>query len=293
MSDGVRRLGFSSTPCESAAAGLIALGAMLQRLNTRGADDVASHYERLMALMPGKDDAVVLRHRIRQNKIFRISDRDRAGRLWLRNVSGKDPEKYAVLEANAADWIFDGEPPVEALPGEALPFRNLYASLMADQRLPLDQNLQSSDSAVILAGRPVGRTATESLMRELVLSDGPSAGSLSELLAVHGWQPSNVSRVRYFNPRQGEGSRFDRAGAPPLIVVADGAAAYLAARADPHCERASIVTVVPRVADPEMLEALSDNIASLSQWYEDDSKLRYRLPEPPPGVTTAALRVRS
>ena len=293
MSAEVRRVGFSSTPCESAAAGFVALGAMLQRLDKQGAEDLASHYARLQALTPGKDDAIVLRNRFRPNRLFRISHCDNNGRAWLGSASGSDSQKFVVLEANAADWIFDGEPPLEAYRGALLPFASLYAALMPSQRRPTDANLRSSDSAVVLAGRAAGRAATEDLMREIVLSDGHCIATLSELLAVHGWQPDNVSRVRYFNPRQRGESRFDRVGGPPLLIVADGAAAYYAARAELECEQASILTVIARTSDPATLEDLAENIAGLSQWYEVDSKVLDRLHDPPPGVTTAALRARS
>ena len=43
-----RRIAVVSMPCDSAAAGLIALGAMRKCLELDDANDVASHYQRLL-----------------------------------------------------------------------------------------------------------------------------------------------------------------------------------------------------------------------------------------------------
>lgn len=45
---GSRRIALISMPCDSAAAGLIALGAMVRDLADSNANDVAGHYDKLL-----------------------------------------------------------------------------------------------------------------------------------------------------------------------------------------------------------------------------------------------------
>jgi hypothetical protein len=51
-----RRIGLISMPCDSAAAGLIALGAMRRRLELDDANDLTAHFQRIRALaLRGRD----------------------------------------------------------------------------------------------------------------------------------------------------------------------------------------------------------------------------------------------
>jgi len=79
-----RRIGVISMPCESAAAGLVALGAMRRRLTVDGANDSISHYQRIgdwqRAMMPRR----FLRHHKYKGR-FRLENKDRSGLIWVRS----------------------------------------------------------------------------------------------------------------------------------------------------------------------------------------------------------------
>ena len=283
-----RRIIFVSTPCESAAAGLITLGAMLKRLEQENADDLSAHYVRLQALTPETARGVILRHRIRTKRRFEVV-RNESGRIQFQECGRRDPERYTLLEPHASNWYFDGEPPVEGYRGVELPHVRLYEALMPPGHHLFRKNLQRTDSHVVLAGRSGGRTLTEQILSAIRLRSGDEA-NLSELLAIHGWQPRNVSRVRYFNPRTGTGEPFDRPGPPAGIVVADGPGTFLTVVDHPEIQNSSVLAVIPRTADPDQLDAVATRVESLGQWYDADPETGTDLPSLPAGVEIATLR---
>ena len=288
---GTRRIAFVSTPCESPAAGLIALGAVLRRLEEPSADDLSGHLSRLLDLTPETAGGVILRHRLRTNRTYEVV-RDEKGTIQFQERNKTEPARYRLLESNASNWYFDGEPPVEAHRGARLPHAALYEALLPINNGLRRENLRHTDSYVVLAGRSGGRSVTEGILSAVQLRTAAGEASLSELLAVHGWQPRNVSRVRYFNPRSGAGSPFDRSGSPPGLVIVDGPGAFEAVRACRETDHADIVAVVPRTVDPDQLEAIAVSAGNLTQWYELEADPAGHLPPLPTGVEIVTLRRR-
>lgn len=288
--DGIRRLAFVSTPCDSAGAALIALGALLKRLTIAEANDLKSHFDRLNGLVPSGDTHVRLRSRPKSR--YAVSGRNEGGHLRFCEQK-EDGETRVLLEANAHEWYLVGEPPIELRGGEALPHGDFYRILIGVTRSIHERNLKTTDSSVVLAGRVRGKAATEAIVAAVQLKHADREVSLKELLAVHGWQPNTVSRIRYFNPRQLTGSPFDRGGQQPSLIIADGLPVYDRVRRDKFCHAASVITVTSRCGDPKDLEDAGDAIAGLAQWFETDPTIpNIGLPVPPPGIVAGVLRAR-
>ena len=292
------RLCFVSTPCDSPAAGLIALGAMIRRMEQENADDLGSHYGRLVRESLRKPAELILQHRVRRGR-YRVEIRE-GTEPWLCEVGKTDPQKFKLLEANATDWRPENEPPVEAFRGGAvLPNARLYREIMNSESQLKEQNLERSDSAIVLAGRATGKEATRRLFDEVLFGNETEAASLAELLTVHEWDRKTVSRIRYLSSRGTSDSRtsavFDRPGAPPQLVIADGPAAFTAAQGNSECNQipADMVTVIPRTSERDDLESFATELERLRQWYqvEQDPDAGTELPIPGVFVGTFVARV--
>lgn len=286
--DGTQRIGVVSTPCDSAAAGLIALGALVRRLGEPEANDLGSHKRRIRELRPGHK-GTLRRNGDRGHYVVQRVDPDES--LWLEHTTKLDRFKY--LEDFAGDWFFDGEAPVEVRRGDELPWLSFYRALAPAGFVIDESNFRYSDSSIVLAGRSTGQTMQADIFGSLRFNDGCTISSLLSLLSLQDHQLApTVSRLRYLNPRASAGREFDRQGAHPRTVIADGGDAFRFALSFDPCSDATIIGHIHRTDDHARLEEVGEALAGLRQWYEPDSQLVERLPAPPPGVMLAALRTR-
>ncbi len=284
--DGVRRVAIVSTPCDSSAAGLIALGGLVRRLGEFEANDLGTHKSRIRDLRPGHKRTL---RRTRDRGHYVVHRRDPDGTLWLEHTTKKD--RFMFLEAHAGDWFFDGEAPAEAYSGSELPWLPFYRALAPAGFLIDESNLRYSDSSIVLAGRSTGQSVLAGMLENLVFSYEASTASLLLLLALQDHQLArNVSRIRYLNPRASSGREFDRPGLVPRTVIADGSDALLYGLSSEPCESASIIAHIPRTDEQSRLEEVGETIGGMRQWFESDVEVVKRLPHPPRGVALVALR---
>jgi hypothetical protein len=105
-----RRIGIISMPCESAGAGLVALGAIRYRLTLADANDALSHFERIEKLAARQDAEIGLRHQSMKGR-FRLDGKDQRGFVWARleQKGGADksaqsgPPRIAIHAGNAGE----------------------------------------------------------------------------------------------------------------------------------------------------------------------------------------------
>jgi hypothetical protein len=290
ISDGKRRVALISMPCESAAAGLIALGALRKRLEFPGADDRNAHFERIRSVAlqgQGTVEIFDLRRKGKRRGPYFLDGAFDEEKVWARLRSSPDLS-VTVSPATAAFWQFDGEPPVEVLDGQRLPYGPLYATIPGALAPVVEDNLSHSDSDICLAGRTAGEASTRKAMDELRFRNehGPVA-SLADLLTIHSWQGATVSRLVLFNTRT---ERADRSCRVPRLVLADGDLSFLGALR--HFDRSDLVGVVSRTADRERLEMVGAKLVDMLQWFEGDEALALRLPPLVPGIALSVLRER-
>lgn len=308
--DGRRRIALLSLPCDSGAAGLVALGAMCQRLTIVGANDLAEHKRRVWKHVVSRRASPLLKH-IRGNDHYWGLGPDREpgwaliGRVHADQESGSpipsNPDRWPAERiglredsAELANYYFKGEAPVkmETL-GGVDSLRDHFMSVLIDGERIVEANLRCSDSGACLAGRSAGKEASQKVMKRIsFVVDGGARRTLNELLSVQGWgEATRISRMNFFNPRMGD---FDRQALSTSTVVADGHGSFrevLGRKDGPEFATADIIAVIDRVLEREQLEAVSRGLTDLNQWYEDVD-----LPcatTPPPGMACRVIRTRS
>jgi len=293
---GSRRVGVISMPCESAAAGLVALGAMCRRLTAEGASDVISHYQRIERLAINDAVEPFLRHKRHKGR-FRLEEKDRTGVIWVRSEIANNSRscskrtkltRFGILPSNAYDWHFDGEVPVQAADGAELPNRDFYEQLM-DTSAPVQSNFSQSDSGICLAGRVAGESVSKGLFSGIRFQNHGVIVDLSRLLTVQGWSHGTTSRMAFFNTRTGQ---FDRNTGLTRLVVTDGDAAFLRVLDAAEFRSSDVLGVVLRTVERDRLESLGVKIAELAQWYSPDPEMQNNMSSVPPGITVLTFKRR-
>ena len=309
-----RRIAIVSMPCDSAAAGLIMLGALIRDLAIPDANDVDGHYEKLLMyarqyLESCADCEVPCDPQSRQcgysnratgqlrspplrNKILEISDQSdlRSRIIRLLPSRGHNQNFLAIRYAEQAkDYHVEGDPPVIQIQSNGKLLRDVYEQLVEGAEL-LEQNLVQSYSGLCIAGRAAGEVASREVCSRIKFSNGVGEFSLDGLLTVHEWSDCSVSRVAYFNSRTG---RMDRNAAVPHMVVADGDASFLKAADCPEFQQSDLVGVIQRTVERDSLEAVGAKITAWRQWYDFDEETLYGLPPVPRGISISVLKRRT
>ena len=253
-------------PCDSAGAGLIALGALRRRLELSTANDLAAHYSRFAALKSVAGQQPAIRHRYRTGR-FSFDGVDTQGNTWLKHDS-KDEYRMVVLPTNATEWQFEGEAPVVTSVEAEIPHAHIYHELVRDGGPIHLPNLRMTDSALCLAGRNAGESVTKQGLEDISFQLGAQVASLRSLLTIQGWSRGSASRLTFHNVRTGI---RDREVGSPLTVVADGHAAFLDIADQPAFYNSDIIGVISRAVEREELERLGAKVASFEQWYVPES----------------------
>jgi hypothetical protein len=292
-----RRIGLISMPCESAGAGLVALGAIRRRLALPDASDSLSHFQRIEKLAGRCDNETFLRHDTMKGR-FRLDGKDLRGLVWARRVpsAAGDPftqdglPRVALLPHHAGHWRLEREAPTEALQGAGLPYEPHYTDLVDGAAAPLPSNLAQSDSAICLAGRVAGESVSRNAFAAIRLECAGQVADLTQLLTVHRWSPDTVSRVTFFNSRTGQ---LDRNTGSTDLVVADGDSAFLKALDADAFGGSDVLGVIHRAVERDRLESVSTKLGNLSQWFAPDDDIAAALAPLPTGITVLTLMRRA
>jgi len=305
-----RRIVVISMPCDSAAAGLVSLGALVRDLTNPKTNDLEAHYAALARFARQyveccKDCKVRCEPAVRKcgyaseaKGQLRSRDGKRYQVLstthdtpWGEAISCKsDREERQLLSQNAAGWKIDGEPWVQPDGGNARLIDDLYSAFIKDAH-PFPDNLTRSFAGLCLAGRAGGKAATREIFDSMRLRINEQECSLSKILTVRGWaDPETISRICFFNTRT---EQFDRYGYTPSLAIADGDASFLALISNRQFQRSDVIGVIHRTIERNRLDAVGHCLASLKQWYDDDLEVLQQLPPLPRGVTASVLRKRT
>jgi len=281
-----RRIAIVSMPCDSAAAGLIVLGAMRRCLELDDANDVGSHYQRLLELAHKRPNGVSLRHATLPG-CFVFDGFDPNRNPMVKQPRSKSSRRINIPRASAMDWRINGEAPVAVRNGQQVPNSQFYAHLVKQGGNIRPSNLSESHSQICLAGRGVGAAPTRGCMADIRFRVDGCEANLSQLLTVQRWMPGTISRVNFYNARTEE---FDRQAGRPQVVIADGDASFLRVVDGKGFEHSDVVGVIHRTMERDRLEAVGTKVRSLRQWYDRDGAILNGLPERPRGIGIAVLR---
>lgn len=281
-----RRIALVSMPSDSAAAGLIALGAMRKCLELDDASDVGSHYQRLLDIARARPKGVYLRHGNKTDR-FVFDGFDENGNPIVKNVTVKWSQRITITRSMAMNWRISGEAPVTVLNGQQVPNSQFYTQLVRNGGEIKPPNLSQSHSQICLAGRGIGEARTRDFMMNIRFANDGCEADLSQLLTVQGWMPGTVSRVMFYNARTEE---FDRRHGKPQVVIADGDTSFLRVVDGKDFDHSDVVGVIHRTMERDRLEAIGTKLENLRQWY-DYSGLD-GLPQAPRGIGICVLKRR-
>jgi len=283
---GSRRIALISMPCDSPGAALLALGAMRRRLSNTDANEIASHFGRIRASARPGAPPTTLRWAQKKRSRFLLDSVDERGLLWAKEVDSSSGLRKIITERQALDWSFDGEPPVQVVPGARLPWQDFYEEFSPRSEAVHAENLGRSDGGVCLAGRATGQAATRRTASSIKFRLGERIADVGQLLSVSGWSENAVSRVSFFNCRTNE---VDRSSTPPGIVIADGDISLLKTIDHKVFEGSDVIGVFHRILERDRLEALGQRLTDLRQWYEPDVAAHAEA-RPPHGIRISVLR---
>ncbi|MFZ4081794.1 MAG: hypothetical protein ACOYKN_11240 [Pirellula sp.] len=278
-----RRIAVVTMPADSAAAGLITLGAMRKCLELDDANDVDSHYRRLLDIAHARPPGVQLRFTDKRDR-FKFYGFDEKGNPIVKNVTVTWFQTRTITRSDAMKWRVYGEAPVAVLNGQKVPHSQIYNNLVKNGGEIKPSNLSQSHSQICLAGRSVGETRTRECIANIRFQNEGCEADLSYLLTVQGWMPGTVSRVMFYNARTDE---FDRQQVKPQVVIADGDASFLTVVDGSDFEHSDVIGVIHRTMERDRLEAVGTKLENLRQWYEQSALVG--LPQSPRGIGISVL----
>lgn len=282
-----RRIALVSMPTDSAAAGLITLGLMRKCMEYDDANDVDTHYQRLLNLAHEHPQELELRHINRPGRYAFDGFNENGDPMVKKLNDDRRRRRVNIHRTTAVEWRIFGEAPVVIQKGQQVPNAEFYSQLVADGGNIREANFSNSHSNICIAGRVTGEARTKGWMTDVRFRENGYETDLSQLLTVQNWMPGTISRVRFYNSRT---DTFDRESGTPQVVVADGDTSFLKILASTEFEECDVIGVMHRTMEREKLEAVGNKLSSLRQWYRPDESLLGELPEIPRGVTLAILQ---
>lgn len=277
-----RRIAVISMPSDSAAAGLVTLGAMRRCLELDDANDTSLHYEKLLRLARERPREVTLRHATLPG-VWAFDGFNSSGHPMVKRLH----QRRNIPRDTALSWRVHGEPPVVLIPGRQVPNAQLYTHLVTRGGEIRSSNLSESYSQVCLAGRGTGEVPTKGSMDAIRFRENGAEADLSQLLTVQSWMPGTISRVMFYNSRT---EAFDRQSGKPQVVIADGDTSFLKVIDGTDFLESDVVGVVHRTMERHRLEAVGTKLENLRQWY--DHSVLEGLSETPRGIGISVLKRR-
>ncbi len=305
---GGRRIALVSMPSASSAAGLIALGAMIRDLGKVDADDITTHTNSLFdyarqyldyckncdlkrcdPMIRGcgfhSESHGVFRSIFRKNNIYIVSEETDLTEKKLVVFERRNPGIKIEFEPEyVKNLYYDGRPPAMSSSSETGLQKSVYEGLIEEAEI-YSENLRMSYSGLVLAGRAKGRSDTRTAYESLFFCNETESFTLAEMLGIHGWSESEISRTAFFNTRTEES---DRVLDQPKLVVADGDSSFL--KAIDTFKKSDIIGVIDRSLEREKLELVGQKFADLKTWYRSDTEFLGNLPASVPGISIAILK---
>lgn len=309
--NGVRRIGLLSVPCESEAAGLVALGAFRRDLESATANHIDSYFE-LLARSCREHLEALKRESAESEKsisdVRNVLDNTR----WRFATDNSSFDKIALEDSRHRPFIKRGGKLIcnpngtcrryitreSALdwqlynfPLPQIPSGGSALALLAYSALPfcngqiLDVNLCRSYDGLVLIGQGAAR---DSNYMQKYYSAGFVSGNrqhpLGELLTLHHSENIYIRRLRFENER----TLDQGAGHYAKLIVADGISALLCAeQMFPACD---IIGVCNRDASVESIFQLKNWLNEKMRYYADADTSHGVLGEMPIGMLLRVLQ---
>ncbi|MCF8144160.1 MAG: hypothetical protein K9N21_09595 [Deltaproteobacteria bacterium] len=305
---GYRRIALVSMPCDSAAAGLIALGALIRDLGNPKANNVDGHYDALLRYAQQYLQSCRNCPQPCNPKKARCGYSERATG-WVRNWRNTPAKRYMISERSniaknelfysiedgtwwqnrtySLDWQIEGEPPPQLDEQEGVLKREIYTNIIESAQL-IPDNLRQSFSGLCLAGRVGGKIPTYRSIDSIRFRINSVEYPLPTLLTIKGWSHlGSISRMSFFNSKT---ESLDRKAHVTSTVVVDGDKSFVKVLGLPSFQRSDVIGIFSRVLERNDLESVGHRIQGLYQWYEDDQNANHRFSPVPRGISVRILR---
>lgn len=307
-----RRIALVSMPCDTPAAALITLGAMVRDLGDPSANDVTGQYDKLLKYAnqflnfckdcrckcnPKKRNCGFSKEatgRLRKQNVrgtVKICDQTdfESGTLKWTEPSGRNSQCIVTPEpAHAMEYFIDGELPCEWRNDDGRIPDWPYDKMCTGIKI-LPENFIRSFSGLCFAGRATGKSASKEMCDLFSFNDQNVTYSLSQLLGIQDWSAEQVSRVNYFNTRT---NKFDRNIGMPTLVVADGDLSFHRVFDHSDFNSCDIIGVISRTMESDRLESLGLKMQP-SLWYEPDCESINEIAALPKGISITVLKRRA
>ncbi|AYM92573.1 hypothetical protein D9980_19490 [Serratia sp. 3ACOL1] len=311
-----RRIGLLSMPCESCAAGLIALGALRNDLERTTANHVDTYFDlllqacrkRVSARMPykgpnegsdwdlryviddtrwrfvahnndGDVDAIVLEDARHRSVIKRKG----------KSISNQNGACHRYLMRNrATDWQLRDYPlPQLAQGGNILKISD-YSELPGCAGRIVEENLSRSYEGLVLVGSGAER---DSRYMQKLYGSGFSIADrrlpLGDLLTLHHKERKYIQRLSFLNER----TQQYKSMYPAKLIVADGIFALLCA--EKLFSDSDIIGVCSRDASTETILQLKDWMSNKIRYYTDIDTNHFLPGDMPAGMLLRVLQRRA
>lgn len=308
-----RRIGMLSMPCESEAAGLIALGALRSDLERTTANHVDMHFDFLLRTcherIAGKvrcgtyseESPWDVRSSVDDSRWRFVAYNGELDAIVLEKATyrpfvkrnGKSiPNPHGVcscfiMRGNAIRWQLR-DCPLPQLPhnGKGLEYSE-YRDLPGCVGPIVEANLRQSYDGLVLVGQGAARDS--SYMQKLYATGFATADrrlSLGDLLTLHHTEQQYIRRLRFLNERVIQDDEIHAA----RLVVADGISALLCA--EKLFPSSDIIGVCNRDASAEWILQLREWLNNISRYYKDTDASNCLLGEMQTGMQLRVLQRR-
>ena len=293
-----RQMAFISMPCDSPAAGLVALGAVIGDLRDESATDLALHQDSLFKkaeqylkfcrdcdLEECRPDIKGCGYLAKTEGELRSIKEPRTRFYFSDRTNFEIPELIveskgsgnhgvitrflvtAGLQSKIEEWYsVDGHPCV--IPPTSEPIDIAVLKELSDPALgPINtENARSSYSGLCLALRPMGAASTKRIFSEIVFDTNCGQRCLLDLLPVGRWKNGpGISRLSVFNERATKD--FD-SSLDPRLVIADGTESCIRTLRNRRFQHADFIGIVNRTDDHDRLQEIFEEMEFHSRGFK-------------------------
>jgi len=279
--DDKRRIGIISMPCESAAAAMVALGALRKDLEDGNANNLDGHFDYLKKLRDSltveeKDESILIDNdgffwkfeNDSSNEEIRIKPANykeyikRKGRI-IPNPNG--PPSKILFSHNSYKVRLKTDPIVEVNDQGKTLSKDDYKLVPACMGKMIEDNLSKSYQGLLFVGKASGKDSQYVRnLYDIHFKDNNSSVSLGKLLTLHHNNETPIARLKFCN-----NSELKNQSQGHYLVVADGVNAFCDSLQ--FFKQSDVIGVCARDSSVESAENLLNEIAKKQRYYTDQN----------------------
>ena len=257
-------------PCESAAVGLVTVGAVARRLGEPSANDREAHAEWMLQRFKRRE-RVLYRHRNGRRDyrgVFELIEVTPSGMARFKRTDGGT---IITCSLQGLDSWYEVGAPITSISADGKGLQNvgIYQGLIGSGVPIRPENLARTESSICLATHTRGEAHTQALLEGVGVTVGSERGTVAELTSAHSWCDAHVSRLVVWNTRINE---IDRNPIGPRLLIAHGMETLLRVVDDSRFSCADVICVLETAVDRDAIERLNTWLRDRRQWCNAKSR---------------------